>query len=84
MKKIAFIVSIAFSTLIFAQETEKKMGPPAGNALVGDVYGSSISAKAEKNAITPKKLDKKLAQSKKLENVAVKGKVTDVCEKKGC
>ena len=84
MKKLAFIVSIAFSTLIFAQETEKKMGPPAGNALVGDVYGSSISAKAEKNAISPKKLDKKLAQSKKLENVSVKGKVTDVCEKKGC
>ncbi len=84
MKKLAFIVSIAFSTLVFAQETEKKMGPPAGNALVGDVYGSSISAKAEKKAISPKKLDKKLAQSKKLENVAVKGKVTDVCEKKGC
>ena len=40
MKKLAFIVSIAFSTLVFAQETEKKMGPPAGNALVGDVYGS--------------------------------------------
>ena len=84
MKKFALILSIAFSTLIFAQETEKKMGPPPGNALVGDVYGSTISSKSEKKAISPKKLDQKLAQAKKLESVAVKGKVTDVCEKKGC
>ena len=84
MKKLAFIFTVAFSTLVFAQETEKKMGPPAGNALVGDVYGNTISAKAEKKAISQEKLDKKLAQTKKLENVAVKGKVTDVCDKKGC
>ncbi|WP_332028467.1 DUF4920 domain-containing protein, partial [Kaistella sp.] len=39
---------------------------------------------AEQTAISPKKLEKKLKSSKKLENVAVKGKVTDVCDKKGC
>lgn len=65
MKKLVFIVSIALSTMVFAQVMEKKMGPPTGNALVGDVYGSVITAKAEKRAISPEKLDKKLAQKKK-------------------
>ena len=83
MKKFVLILTIAFSTTIFAQEAEKK-GPPAGNAAIGDVYGSKISAKAEEAAISPKKLDKKLKSNKKIENVAVKGKVTDVCDKKGC
>ncbi len=85
MKKLTLILAIAFSTAVFAQETEKpKFSPPAGNALVGDVYGAGISGKAEKTAITPKKLEQKLKKSKKAENVAIKGKVTDVCEKKGC
>ncbi len=84
MKKIVFLLTLAFSTVMFAQETEKKVGPPAGNALVGEVYGSQPSVTAEKNAIPAKKLQKKLKSSKKLENVAVKGKVTEVCDKKGC
>lgn len=84
MKKIILLFTIAFSTIIFAQEAAKKMGPPEGNAAVGDLYGSQVSAKAEKTAITPAKLDQKLKKSKKIENVAVKGKVTDVCDKKGC
>ncbi|MGZ5209446.1 MAG: DUF4920 domain-containing protein [Kaistella sp.] len=84
MKKLVLLLSIAFSTVAFAQEAEKKVGPPGGNALVGEVYGTQVSAKSEKSAISPKKLEKKLKSSKKLENVAVKGKVTDVCDKKGC
>ena len=51
MKKIVLLLTLAFSTVMFAQETEKKVGPPAGNALVGDVYGSQPSVNAEKNAI---------------------------------
>lgn len=84
MKKLVLILTMAFSTLAFAQENGKKMGPPEGNALVGDLYGAKVSAKAEKTAITPAKLDQKLKKSKKVENVAVRGKVTDVCDKKGC
>lgn len=84
MKKIILLLTIVFSAAAFAQEAEKKSGPPAGNAAIGDVYGSQVSAKAEQTAISPKKLEKKLKSSKKLENVAVKGKVTDVCDKKGC
>lgn len=85
MKKSALILMMAFSTAIFAQETEKpKYSPPTGNALVGDFYGAGISLKSEKTAITPTKLEKKLKKAKKVENVAVKGKVTEVCEKKGC
>ncbi|MBU8881970.1 DUF4920 domain-containing protein [Kaistella sp. DKR-2] len=84
MKKLALLLTIAFSTVVFAQETEKKSGPPAGNALVGDVYGAQVSAKAEKTAISAKNLEKKLKKAKKVENIAVKGKVTDVCDKKGC
>lgn len=85
MKKVLLGVAICVSAFTFAQEMGKaKVGPPEGNALVGDVYGGGISANAEQTAITTSKLDKKLKKAKKVENVAVKGKVVDVCDKKGC
>jgi len=85
MKKILFSIALGMSVMMFAQENEKpKFSPPPGDALVGDAYGAGVSASVEKSAVTPKKLEKKLKKAKKLENVAVKGKVTDVCDKKGC
>lgn len=84
MKKLILLLAISFSIIAFAQETKKKVGPPEGNALIGDVYGAVVSAKTEKSAITPAKLEKKLKKDAKVENVAVKGKVTNVCPKKGC
>ncbi|MCC2591634.1 DUF4920 domain-containing protein [Chryseobacterium sp. MFBS3-17] len=83
MKKLALVFSMALTTVAFAQ-TAKKAGPPEGKALVGDAYGAQVSVKAEKKAMSAAQLDKKLKKSGKLNNVAVKGKVTDVCEKKGC
>lgn len=83
-KSLLFALTVSFSTLVFAQES-KKSGPPAGNAVVGDVYGGGVASNAESKAISVDKLSKKLKKSdKKVENVAVKGKVTDVCDKKGC
>lgn len=83
-KSILLIAAVSMSTLAFAQE-QKKMGPPAGNAIVGDTYGSAVEAKTESKAISVEKLSKKLKkEDKKIENIAVKGKVVDVCEKKGC
>ncbi|SMP09638.1 DUF4920 domain-containing protein [Chryseobacterium profundimaris] len=83
-KSLLFAVAVGISTLTFAQES-KKSGPPAGNAVVGDVYGGGVASNAESKAISVDKLSKKLKKSdKKVENVAVKGKVTDVCDKKGC
>lgn len=84
MKKFVFLLALGFSALSFAQTTDKKMGPPEGNALVGDVYGAEVSAKAIKLAISPAQLEKRLNKVQKVENVAVKGKVIDVCDKKGC
>ncbi len=84
MKRLVLIIAVAFSTVAFAQETQKKSGPPEGNALVGDVYGAQVSEKSEKSAISTSTLTKKLKKSKKLEKVAVTGKVTEVCDKKGC
>ncbi|PQA91920.1 DUF4920 domain-containing protein [Chryseobacterium shigense] len=85
-KAILFAAAVSISTLAFAQETsQKKFGPPAGNAVVGDTYGSGVVSTSESKAITVDKLSKKLKKdNKKVEGVAVKGKVTDVCEKKGC
>jgi hypothetical protein len=80
-KAILFAVAVSASSLAFAQET-KKFGPPAGNALVGDVYGGGVASNVESKAISVDKLSKKLKKDKKVENVAVK--VTDVCDKKGC
>lgn len=83
-KSLLFAAAVSVSTLAFAQES-KKSGPPAGNAVVGDVYGGGIASNAESKAMSVDKLSKKLKKSdKKVENVAVKGKVTDVCDKKGC
>ena len=85
MKKLALIFSIMVSTVAFSQESQaKKMGPPEGKAMVGEVYGAGVSEKAEKSAMTTKKLDQKLKKSAKAEKVAVKGKVVKVCDKKGC
>lgn len=85
-KAILFAAAVSVSTLAFAQETsQKKFSPPAGNALLGDTYGAGVASTAESKAITVEKLAKKLKKdNKKAENVAIKGKVTDVCEKKGC
>lgn len=85
MKKLVLLCSIMLSTIAFSQETALKKGvPPEGNALIGDIYGAGVSAKVEKSAISIQKLDQKLKKSAKVENVAVKGKVTEVCDKKGC
>ncbi|WP_313091602.1 DUF4920 domain-containing protein [Chryseobacterium flavum] len=84
-KAILLAAAVSVSALAFAQETSQTFGPPAGNALAGDTYGGGIDSSAESKAITADKLGKQLKkENKKLENVAVKGKVTDVCEKKGC
>lgn len=83
-KTILFAAAVSVSSLAFAQEA-KKFGPPAGNALVGDTYGAGVASTIEGKAISVEKLGKKLKKdNKKVENVAIKGKVTDVCEKKGC
>lgn len=84
MKKLVFCLTIVFSTVVFAQEAQTKMGPPAGNASVGDVYGAKFSAQTEKAAVSTSSLQKRLKKSKKIDNVAIRGKVTDVCDKKGC
>lgn len=86
MKRLIYSVLLSFSisTLSFAQEAVEKKSPPAGNALVGDYYGAGVSKVSENEAISVEKLESGLKDSKKIENVAVKGLVTDVCEKRGC
>ncbi|RNA62518.1 DUF4920 domain-containing protein [Chryseobacterium nematophagum] len=85
-RTILFAVSVSVSSLAFAQETSnKKVSPPEGKALIGDTYGASIATNSLSDVISVGKLNKKLKkENKKIENVAIKGKVTDVCEKKGC
>lgn len=85
-KAVLFAAALSVSALAFSQESSsKKIGPPAGNAMVGDTYGSAVNASVESKAISVEKLNKKLKkENKKVENVAIKGKVTDVCDKKGC
>ncbi|SMO65355.1 protein of unknown function [Chryseobacterium rhizoplanae] len=79
-KSILLGAGLMASSLAFAQS-----GPPEGKALVGDTYGDQVASSAESKAITVDKLNKQLKKdNKKVENVAVKGKVTDVCDKKGC
>ncbi len=74
MKRVLFFIAvIAFSLTLKAQ-------PPAGAANPGDTYGDKITADG---AISLADLSGKLTKS---ENVTakIKGKVTEVCAKKGC
>ncbi|KAF2326872.1 DUF4920 domain-containing protein [Flavobacterium daemonense] len=86
MKKIIYtiVLFLGVFTWSFSQEAVEKNVPPSGNALVGDYYGADVSNVITSNAISVEKLEGKFANQKKLENVAVKGIVTDVCEKRGC
>lgn len=73
------------SIVAFAQEMDwKKVLRPEGNAPVGELYGADVSDLAVKNAISATQLEKKLDKKNKIENVAIKGKVEEVCEMEGC
>ncbi|MFC6267688.1 DUF4920 domain-containing protein [Frigoriflavimonas asaccharolytica] len=82
MKKIIFALVLSISTLSFVNA--QKSGPPEGEAKVGEFYGGEVSPEVLKTAFTAKQLEKKLKKTNKIENVAVLGTVTEVCEKKGC
>ena len=86
MKKAIYtlVLFVSFSSLSFSQEAVEKKSPPTGNAVVGDYYGADVSKVSETSAISVGKLENKLSNDKRIENVAVKGEVTDVCEKRGC
>ncbi|WP_313028145.1 DUF4920 domain-containing protein [Soonwooa sp.] len=79
MKNLLFLLGLGIGVITFAQS-----GPPAGEAKVGEYYGKDVEMTVAKKAITVKDLNKKLTKEAKVENVAVKGTVTEVCPKKGC
>lgn len=87
MMKIAIytlVLFLSFSALSFSQEDVDKKSPPRGNAIKGDYYGEDISKVSETSAISVESLETKLQNDRKVENIAVKGEVLDVCKKKGC
>ncbi|WP_312321733.1 DUF4920 domain-containing protein [Soonwooa sp.] len=79
MKNLLFLLGLGIGVITFAQS-----GPPAGDAKVGEYYGKDVEMTVAKKAMTVKDLNKKLTKEAKVENVAVKGTVTEVCPKKGC
>jgi hypothetical protein len=86
MKKVFYsmILFMCFFTSSFAQEAVEKPAPPAGNAFVGDYYGENVSDALMSKAISVGELQKDLKATSKIESVAVRGEVTDVCPKRGC
>lgn len=84
MKLVLCSILLCFSMLSFSQEAVEKKSPPAGNAVIGDYYGNGVSKVSESKAISVGKLENELKDTKKVENIAVKGLVADVCEKRGC
>ncbi|MGL6039363.1 MAG: DUF4920 domain-containing protein [Soonwooa sp.] len=79
MKSLLFILGLGLGVVTFAQS-----GPPAGDANVGEFYGKDVPAATAKKALSVTSLNKKLTKEAKVENVVVKGTVTEVCPKKGC
>ncbi|MDY0987713.1 DUF4920 domain-containing protein [Flavobacterium sp. CFBP9031] len=86
MKKVFYsmILFMCFFSSSFAQEAVEKLAPPAGNAFVGDYYGENVSEALMSKAISVGELQKDLKATNKIESVAVRGEVTDVCPKRGC
>lgn len=87
MKRLIYSVlfSVCSTAVAFSQEGESiKVAPPEGNALVGDYYGTDVAKVSQEQAISVEKLESKLGTINKVENIAVKGVVTNVCPKKGC
>ncbi|MCM0664815.1 DUF4920 domain-containing protein [Flavobacterium tyrosinilyticum] len=86
MKKVFYsiILFVCFFTSSFAQEAVEKPAPPAGNASVGDYYGENVSDALMSKAISVGELQKDLKATSKIESVAVRGEVTNVCPKRGC
>ena len=80
----SLVLFLSFSALSFSQEAVDKPAPPAGNALVGDYYGMDVSDAVVNKAVSVEKLENELKGTKKTDGVAVKGVVTNVCEKRGC
>lgn len=74
MKQLFLLIAFAATSLVLTAQ------PPAGPANPGDSYGEKISADG---AISLKDLDKKLKKSETV-NAKIKGKVVEVCSKKGC
>jgi hypothetical protein len=72
MKKHILILAVALASFQFSQAQEAL--PSIGS------FGSSIDSKG---ALTAKKLPKKLNDEESVE-LTVKGKVVEVCQKKGC
>lgn len=79
MRKLVFLLALTAGVVTYAQS-----GPPAGEAKVGEFYGKDINKKDVKKAISPEALVSQLKSNDKVSDVVVKGKVTDVCPKKGC
>lgn len=85
MRKIFFVFSFTAAAMMFAQDqTERKSGAPEGKALAGEVYGMGVALRSERNSVSAATMSAKLKKRGKLTNVAVRGKVTEVCDKKGC
>lgn len=78
------VLLLSFSSVCFSQEDVEKPAPPAGNAVVGDFYGSDVSTSLLNKAVSVEGLEDKLKADTKAENVVVKGEVTGVCPKRGC
>ncbi|UKB82936.1 DUF4920 domain-containing protein [Chryseobacterium sp. MEBOG06] len=77
MKKLLSLGFFALSIIVFAQL-------PEGKANVGDSYGAGVSADKEAKAVSMQNLNEILNTKPITEDVTIKGKVTDVCPKKGC
>lgn len=84
MKNIILFFALLFGASLAAQDQGEQILPPPGDALVGDNYGAGVEADAEKDALSIADLSLQLEKVDSMENVAVIGKVTEVCKKKGC
>ncbi len=76
-KAILFLTAVFLTAITYAQ-------PPAGDALVGDFYGSKVSADKPAKAKVLKSAYDKGEATIIGENMVMEGRVLEVCPNKGC
>lgn len=76
---------IAINLPAFGQDSKMPTDLPITTPVhVGDIYGEGVSDKYLSSAVTANDIEKMLTKTDKIENVTVKGTVTEVCPNKGC
>lgn len=84
MKKLLLTFSLFAFVTVYSQDSQIQELPITTPVSIGQSYGEPVSNNALETAVSPDELGELLEKQNKIENISVRGTVTEVCPKKGC